>query len=168
MRSPEPVTPAEAMIVWSSMKNPSARSVAKAMTQAGRRVHHATISRWYAQGWRPVADRPHPIEGARHALDLAASVLTGDPAAGMKFFEDHPGREQLDGLSDSELLIRSIRELCIATILACDEFQLCASKLVPENPAEAAQLLKAIGRVFPAAVAAYGEFLKMRASETAG
>ena len=54
MRSPEPVTPAEAMRVWSSMKNPSARSVAKALSQAGRRVHHGTISRWFAQGWRPV------------------------------------------------------------------------------------------------------------------
>ena len=78
MRSPNPVTPEEAMAVWSSIKNPSARSVAKALTQAGRRVHHSTIARWCAQGWRPVAHRPHPVEAARQALDLAAGVLTGN------------------------------------------------------------------------------------------
>jgi hypothetical protein len=46
------ITPREAQAVWDSLKNPSARSVARAMTQAGRRVHHSTIARWYAQGWR--------------------------------------------------------------------------------------------------------------------
>jgi hypothetical protein len=162
MRSPKPVTPAEAMAVWSSIKNPSGRSVAKALSQAGRRVHHSTISRWHAGGWRPVAHRPHPLEGARHALDLAAGVLTGDPVAGMKFFEDHPGREQLDGLSDSEVLRRSARELCIVSILACDEFQRGASKLISENPAETAQLLKALGRSFPAAAAVLSESRKLR------
>jgi hypothetical protein len=50
MRSPKPVTPDEAMAVWSSIPNPSARRVAKALNQAGRRVHHSTIARWNAQG----------------------------------------------------------------------------------------------------------------------
>jgi hypothetical protein len=162
MRSLKSVTPEEAMAVWSGIPNPSARRVAKALSQAGRRVHHSTIARWCAQGWRPVAHRPHPLEGAHQALDLAVGVLTGDPAAGMKFFDDHPGREQLDGLSDSEVLRRSARELCIVGILACDEFQLCASKLVSENPAEAALLLKALSRAVPAAAVAYREALMSR------
>jgi hypothetical protein len=162
MRSLKPVTPAEAMAVWSRTKNPSARSVARALSQAGRRVHHSTIARWCAQGWRPVAYRPHPLEGAHQALDLAAGVLTGDPAAGMKLFENHPGREQLDGLSDSEVLRRSARQLCIATILACDAFQESASTLVAESPAEAALLLKALCGAVPAAAAAYGEALMAR------
>jgi hypothetical protein len=126
-----------------------------------------TISRWYAGGWRPVVHQPHPLEGARHALDLAAGVLTGDPAAGMKMFDDHPGREQLDALSDSEILRRSARELCIATILACEEFQECGSAIVSETPAEAGLLLKALCRAVPAATAAYGEALRAR-KETAG
>ena len=162
MRSPYPVTPEEAMAVWSSIKNPSARSVARALSQAGRRVHHSTIARWCAQGWRPVAHRPHPVEAARQALDLAAGVLTGNPAAGMKLLEGHPEREQLDGLSDSEVLRRSARELCISAILVCNEFQECASTLVVGNPAEVALLLKAICGALPAAVAAYGEALKSR------
>jgi hypothetical protein len=82
-----------------------------------------------------VAHRPHPVEAARQALDLAAGVLTGDPAAGTAILEKRPEREQLDGLSDSEVLRRSARQLCIATILVCNEFQECASTLVAENPA---------------------------------
>src|SRR5262249_27311610 len=144
MRLPKPVTPEEAMAVWSSIKNPSARSVARALSQAGRRVHHSTIARWCARGWRPVADRSHPVEAARQALDLAAGVLTGNPAAGMKLLEGRPEREQLDGLSDREVLRRSARELCISAILVCNEFQECASTLVAENPAEVALLLKAL------------------------
>jgi hypothetical protein len=132
------------------------------MTQAGRKIHHATVSRWAAQGWRPVAHRPHPIEAARHALDLAAGVLTGDPAAGTKILEAHPERDQLDGLSDSEVLRRSARELCISNISVCSEFQECGLTLVAENPAEAALLLKALCGALPAAVAAFGEALKSR------
>jgi hypothetical protein len=162
MRPPKPVTPEEAMAVWSSIKNPSARSVARAMTQAGRKIHHSTVSRWAAQGWRPVAHRLHPVEAARQALDLAAGVLTGDPAAGTKILGEHHEREQLDGLSDSDVLRRSARELCIATILVCNEFQGCGSTLVAENPAEVAQLLKALCGALPAATAAYGEVLRSR------
>ena len=106
-----------------------------------------------------MAHRPHPVEAARQALDLAAGVLTGDPAGGTKILEEHPEREQLDGLSDSEVLRRSARELCISTILACDKFQECASTLVVENPAEVAQLLKALCGALPAAAAAFGEAL---------
>jgi hypothetical protein len=72
MRSPKPVTPEEAMAVWNALKNPSARSVARALSQSGRRIHHSTIARRYGQGWRPVAHRPHPVVAARQALDIAA------------------------------------------------------------------------------------------------
>jgi hypothetical protein len=162
MRSLKSVTPEEAMAVWNTLKNPSARTVARALSQSGRRVHHSTIARWYAQGWRQVALRPHPVDAASQALDLAIGVLTGDPAAGTKILEEHPEREQLDGLSDSDLLKRSARELCISTILACDVFQGAASTLVAENPAEVAQLLKALCGAVPAAVAALGEAQKSR------
>jgi hypothetical protein len=162
MRSPKPVTPEEAMAIWSSIKNPSSRSVARALSQAGRPVHHSSVARWYTQGWRTVAHRPHPLEAARQALDLAAGVLTGDPVGGTEILERRPEREQLDGLSDSEVLTRSARELCISTILACHEFQECASTLVAENPAEAGLLLKSLCRAVQAATAAYGEALKSR------
>ena len=88
--------------------------------------------------------------------------MTGDPAAGTKILEGHPEREQLDGLSDSDVLRKSARQLCIATILTCDAFQESGSTLVVEHPAEAAQLLKALCGALPAAVAAFGEALKSR------
>src|SRR5450631_3563368 len=55
MSSLKPVSPCEAKAVWATIKNPSARRVAKALSQAGRRVHHSTIARWRAQSWRAVA-----------------------------------------------------------------------------------------------------------------
>jgi hypothetical protein len=160
MRSLKSVTPEEAMAVWNTLKNPSARCVARALRQSGRRVHHSTIARWYAQGWRPVAHRPHPVVAARQALDIAAGALTGDPAAGTAILEKRPEREQLERLSDSEVLRKSGRQLCIATILTCHAFQESGSTLVAENPAEAARLLKALCAALPAAVAAYGEALR--------
>jgi transposase-like protein len=57
MSSLRPVTPEEALAVWSSIKNPSARSVARALSQTGRKVHHSTIARWCARDWRWVAHR---------------------------------------------------------------------------------------------------------------
>jgi hypothetical protein len=83
MRSLTPVTPEEAGAVWSSIRNPSARRVARALSQAGRRVHHSTIARWCVRGWGPVASGEHPIEAAREALDIAARLLTGDPEVGL-------------------------------------------------------------------------------------
>jgi hypothetical protein len=109
-----------------------------------------------------VASGEHPIEAAREALDIAARLLTGDPGGGTAILEKRPQREQLDGLSDSEVLRRSARELCISTILICNEFQESASTLVAESPAEAALLLKALCRAVPAAAAAYGEALMAR------
>jgi hypothetical protein len=134
----------------------------QALSQTGRKIHHSTIARWYAQGWRPLAHRTHPLEAARQALDLAAGVLTGDPGVGTKILERRPEREQLDGLSDSEVLRRSARELCISTILACCAFQECTSALVAENPAEVGLLLKSLCRAVPAAAEAYSEALKSR------
>ena len=76
---PALVTPQEAKRVWDSQRCPSARSVAKALTQAGRPVHFATVARWRRQGWQTVTSPEHPVERARKAVDAASSVLTLDP-----------------------------------------------------------------------------------------
>jgi hypothetical protein len=82
MYLPEPVSPSEAEVVWASIPNPSARRVARALSQAGRHVHHSTVARWRAGGWRTAASGLHPLRAARQALDVAVTVLTGDPIAG--------------------------------------------------------------------------------------
>jgi hypothetical protein len=66
----KPVTPEEAKRVWASIPNPSARRVAKALTQEGRRVHHSTVARWRAEEWRPVAHSLHPLEAVALYDDL--------------------------------------------------------------------------------------------------
>src|SRR5258708_35276299 len=100
-----PVTPEEAKRIWVSIPNPSARRVAKALTQSGRRVHHSTISRWRAQDWRPVADSLHPLEAARQRLDMAAGVLTGDPVAGLGVLGKPDGsQKELKSLSHRSFL----------------------------------------------------------------
>jgi hypothetical protein len=91
---------------------------------------------------------------------VCAGLASGGTSAGTEILEGRPEREQLDGLSDNEVLRKSARQLCIATILTCDAFQGFGSTLVAKNPAEAARLLKAICGALPAAVAAYGEALR--------
>src|SRR5260370_10785229 len=101
----KPVTPEDAKRVWVSIPNPSARRVAKALTQSGRRVHHSTIARWRAQDWRPVANSLHPLDAARQALEMAAGVLTRDPLAGLKILTGGDGKHKtIHSLSDIELL----------------------------------------------------------------
>jgi hypothetical protein len=111
MRLRHPVTPAEAQAVWENISAPSTRRVARALSQGGKCVHHSTIARWRAEGWRPVPTRPHPVETARRALDVAAPLLTGDARAGVEaFLERRDQREELDGLPDHELIKRAARE----------------------------------------------------------
>jgi hypothetical protein len=162
MNTPKPVTPAEAKIVWATLRNPSARRVAKAMSQAGRRVHHSTIARWRAEGWRSVANGPHPVEAARQAVDIAARVLTGDPTAGPEVLEKQAEeREKLEALPDRELLRRAARELCITNILVSQELQRHLSMLVAEKTIETGVLVRALWGAVDAAAAAFGEDLEM-------
>jgi hypothetical protein len=50
----KPVTPAEAQKVWTSIRRPSARRVARALTQVGRAVHFGKVAPLEAQNWRPI------------------------------------------------------------------------------------------------------------------
>jgi hypothetical protein len=119
--------------------------VAKALTQAGRRVHFATVARWRAQSWRPVAAGPHPIEEAHAGLEVAARLLTGDPALGAEIFvRQSKAGDQLGGLSDVELLRRSARELLILQIVLCKVLDSRSVFLVQEKPAETGVLLRAL------------------------
>jgi hypothetical protein len=141
----KPVTPEEAKRVWVSIPNPSARRVAKALTQSGRRVHHSTVARWRAQDWRPVADSLHPIEAARQRLEMAAGVLTGDPAAGVEALVKQSGsQDDLGVLSDRELLRKASREMLIAIRLASEVLPSQLPHLMATKAMETAILLNAL------------------------
>ncbi len=153
------VTPEEAKRVWVSIPNPSARRVAKALTQSGRRVHHSTIARWRAQDWRPVPHSLHPLDAARQALDMAAGVLTGDPVAGLKVVssEDN-GQQELEGLSDRELLREASREMLIAIRLVFEVLLSQLPHLMATKTMETATLLNALNAGLRAAVDGLEQF----------
>jgi hypothetical protein len=151
------ITPREAKAVWNSLESPSTRTVARAMTQAGRRVHHSTIARWRGRDWRSAASGEHPIEAAKEALDIAARLLTGDPRGGVELLEMYAtGNERFEGLTDQELLRRATRELLIALIVVAEVFRLHAYMLVPKKIGETATLLRALGKAMSAATNSFG------------
>jgi hypothetical protein len=155
----KPVTPEEAKRVWVANLNPSARRVAKALTQSGRRVHHSTIARWRAQDWRPVARSLHPLDAARQALHMAAGALTGDPVAGLKGLSDEGGRQQeLEGLNDRELLRKASREMLIAIRLVSHVLPSQLPHLVATKTMETATLLNALNAGLRAAVDGLEQF----------
>jgi hypothetical protein len=110
-------TPAMAQRVWARHQRPSARSVARAMQQAGYRVHFVTVARWRAQDWRATAS-DHPLEIARGRLEAVAPLVTRDPETTIDGLINDPVRRQdLDELTDGEILRRAAREAAIATAL---------------------------------------------------
>jgi hypothetical protein len=155
----KPVTPEEAKRIWVSLPNPSARRVAKALTQSVRRVHHSTIARWRAEDWRPVAHGLHPLEAARQRLDMAAGVLTGDPVAGLKALNAENGtQQQLEGLSDRELLREASREMLIAIRLVSGVLPSQLPHLMATKTMETATLLNALNAGLRAAVDGLEQF----------
>ena len=143
---PAPITPAEAKRVWEHLPRPSARRVATALRQAGRGdIHFTTIARWRAQKWKAVQHGPHPIEAARLALDVAAPVLTGNATAGIEaLFERWDLREQVDGVTDSDLLRRAARKTLITVDLLCEGLEDRMAELMEDNIRGVAVLLTAI------------------------
>jgi hypothetical protein len=60
-----PITPQEAERVWKSQPRPSARTVATALTHAGRPVHFTTVARWKRQGLLTIARSGDPLAGTQ-------------------------------------------------------------------------------------------------------
>src|SRR5262245_61845230 len=75
---PFPVTPLEAKRVWEEQRLPSSRSVAKALTRAGRPVHFTTVARWKKREWQVEANLERPLAAAMRKIDLFAPLLTGE------------------------------------------------------------------------------------------
>src|SRR5260370_35118087 len=95
-------TPDLAKAVWGRQQSPSARSVARALTQSGRPVHFTTVNRWRAHDWRD-AKGQHPLDQARAALESALPLMTGAPASTIDdLVRSSPERQDLERLSESE------------------------------------------------------------------
>jgi hypothetical protein len=72
-----PVTPQEAERVWKSQARPSARSVARALTYAGRPVHFTTVARWERQGLLTIARSSEPLAGITTKSAELPSIRSG-------------------------------------------------------------------------------------------
>jgi hypothetical protein len=72
-----PVSPQEAQLVWQCQRRPSARSVARALTQAGRRIHFTTVARWRKEGLLTIAPSRHPPAAAQRCRkDVLRMIAT--------------------------------------------------------------------------------------------
>ena len=162
----KPVTPDEARKVWVSIRRPSARRVARALTAAGRPVHFATVARWKAQNWRPVAEVLHPLEAAQDEVDVCVPVLSGDPTTDTTaVVEASEVAKRLEGLSEEQLLSKTTRSSLIALIVLFDEVSRRRADLMENNPAELGVLLKGLSAFLTAANEAACQVLERQQRE---
>jgi hypothetical protein len=162
-------TPDQALKVWQSMTAPSTRRVATKLRQAGFSVSHMRVARWRRRGWFSQVPQRHPLTRARSSLDDAVPLLTGDPgttaeAVGKSNAKDW---EELNQLSDRELLGEATRELLIITILASRALQNQISSLMrPQKFLELTNLIKALSVCFKTVCEVWLQVMRMPASST--
>jgi hypothetical protein len=161
-------TPALAKTVWRRQQSPSARSVARALTQSGRPVHFTTVNRWRAHDWRD-AKGQHPLDQARAALESALPLMTTDPTSTIDdLVRSSPEREQLEGTPDGELLRKAARELAIAVyVVVTMMLRREAEALVITRTGAVAVLVRALADAFRFTSAAFGQALSMQPTKPA-
>src|SRR5260221_9968786 len=169
MKQPLPkATPDLAKTVWASQRSPSARSVARALTQSGRPVHFTTVNRWRCWEWRD-AKGQHPLDQARAALESALPLMTGDATSTIEgLVHRSPERQNLEGLSDGELLRKAARELAMAVyVVARKMLRQEAEALVITRTGAVAVLLRALADATRFTSAAFGQVLSMKSTRPA-
>jgi hypothetical protein len=72
---PPPVTPLETKRVWDQQCRPSSRSVAKALTRAGRPVHFTTVARWKKREWQVEPRLEHPLAAVMRKAKPASAEI---------------------------------------------------------------------------------------------
>jgi hypothetical protein len=161
-------TPALAKAVWECHRSPSARSVARALSQSGRPVHFVTVNRWRKRQWRDV-EGEHPLDQARADLESALPLMTGDATSTIEdLVRGHPERKQLDGLSDGELLRKAARELAVAVyVVARMTLRQEAEALVITRTGAVAVLVRALADATRFTSAAFGQVLSMKSTRPA-
>jgi len=159
-------TPDLAKAVWGRQQSPSARSVARALTQSGRQVHFTTVNRWRAHDWRD-AKGQHPLDQARAALESALPLMTRDPASTIDdLVRSSPERQELEGLSDGELLRKAGRELAMVVyVVAQMMLRQEAEALVITRTEAVGVLMRALADSMRSVTAAFGQVLNMRSAK---
>ena len=158
-------TPQMAQRVWESQRRPSARTVARALTQAGMPVHYVTVNRWRSEGWREIEHGEHPLDAASACLDTAVPVLTGDPMCKAQDFVTPEARQELDQSTDKELLEAAAREALVTEVLLHREIQRQIQTLLATRPTEIGVLIRALAASHEAAIGALGQADAVRQTE---
>jgi hypothetical protein len=156
-------TPELARRVWEAQRHASARSVAQALTLAGRPVHFVTIARWRAQNWRSVTS-DHPLEVARRRLDAVAPLATGDPETTIQDLMDDPAHNHFDELTDAEVLRRAAREAAIAIALVFDAIKRRATRSEFDLP-KLTPALYVLARCVDALPSAFDQAINLNAAD---
>jgi hypothetical protein len=167
MNEPLPkATPELAKRIWERQRSPSARSVARALSQSGHSVHFVTVARWRRRQWRGVEGQ-HPLDQARAALESALPLVTRDPASTIDdLVRSSPQRQELEGLSDGELLHRAAHELATAVyVVAHMMLRQEAEALVITKTGAVAVLVRALADAIRFATAAFGQALSMQSTK---
>jgi len=160
-------TPDQALKIWQSMTAPSTRRVATKLRQAGYSVSHMRVARWRRGGWFSQIPQPHPLTRARSFLDDAVPLLTGDPGTTAETVGKSKPKdwEELNQLSDRELLRKCARELAIVGILVSRELRNQISSLMPPQKfLELTFLAKALSVCYKTACEVLLQAIKMPAS----
>jgi hypothetical protein len=164
---PLPVTPIEAKHVWDEQRRPSSRSVAKALTQAGRPVHSTTIARWKKREWQVEARLEHPLAAAMRKVDLFVPLLTRDPTTkAADIVRDILGARAVNrqSMTEDQGLPPIIRESCITMIILVGLLQL---KLIALKPLEIAEFGKTVSQANLAATKAIVQLQALRRAKDA-
>jgi hypothetical protein len=151
---PLPVTPREAKRVWDEQRRPSSRSVAKALTQAGRPVHFTTVARWKKREWQVEARLQHPFAAAMRKIDLFVPLLTGDPTAtAVDIIGDIVRTTAANGqsMTEDQGPDQVIRESCITLIILV---RLLQQKLLALKPLDIAEFGRTVSQACLAATEA--------------
>jgi hypothetical protein len=163
-------SPAQARKIWESMAKPSTRRVATTLRQAGLSVSHMQVARWQNQGWRPVAQKDHPLESARKFLDDAIPLLTRNPNTTANVFieKQTAEREALEQLTDKELLNQAVREIATTAIIISRALGQRVNTLIPTKMGELAALLRSLAMSLSAVVTGFRQAADMPPQNTSG
>ncbi len=161
---PLPITPLEAKRVWDEQRRPSSRSVAEALTQAGRSIHFTTVARWKRREWQVETRLEHPLAAAMRMVDLAVPLLTGDPTTkAMDIFRAAAANRQ--GTIEDRAPHRATRDSLITLIILG---QLLRLHLIPFRPLEIAVFIRAISQAHLAIAKADAQLLALQRAKDAG
>ena len=149
---PPPVNALEAKRVWDQQRRPSSRSVAKALTRAGRPVHFTTVARWKKREWQVEPRLEHSLTAAMRKVDLFVPLLTGDPARkATDIVGGIFGAASSQSMTSGKDVDQIIRQSCITSIIL---LRLVLQKLIALKPLDIAEFGKTNAQVLLAATEA--------------